>query len=648
MTKCSYWIISILMVYAIGSGLAAAGDWSIVRQADWPTHFRDIAYTDAQHAWAVGDFGVIAATSDGGKSWTPQRSGVKQNLQRVMFVDAKTGWAVGDDGTVLHTSDGGNTWQTQEIGTTADMTAVYFVDTKTGWVAGNSPTVLGSSGAIYHTTDGGATWKTQTVAELAEHDLGLYDIYFINATTGWAAGGRQASVHGPGQAAILFTQDGGKIWTLQDADLQNPLFSVYFGDKDTGWTFGLGAMWETQDGGKTWESMLPPPDEEAGPGEGGFGRRRLRGLRSGTFAGTTKLWGIDLMGRLVHLADDGKSMVPVAVPAGSLSDIAFVSPDAGCAVGEYGAILTTDDGGQSWTVRARIKADILRSIAPASAENIWCVGPDGVVCQSSDGGQTWSPVDIGVEADFQDVSFADASNGWILARIAPQGGRRGGEFGGGGEVTGVILKTSDGGKTWSEQVRGPEYPVASISVVDSQNAYMCGSGGIAFGTTDGGGQWTQQDTQVAWDIADIAFVNAMTGWAVGWTGLAIRTNDGGATWTRLTTYTSYDLNGVYFVNDKKGWAVGNYGIILTTDDGGDTWHTQRCYSYSNLNEVYFADASRGWIVGDSGTIFVTADGGKTWDALSLPTRANLYDIKKAADGSLWVTGEWGTVIKGEV
>ena len=128
--------------------------------------------------------------------------------------------------------------------------------------------------------------------------------------------------------------------------------------------------------------------------------------------------------------------------------------------------------------------------------------------------------------------------------IAAPGGRRGGEFGGGGEVTGIILRTSDGGKTWSEQVRGPEYPVASISVVDSQNAYMCGSGGTAFGTKDGGAQWTQQSTDVAWEINDIAFLDATTGWSVGWTGLAIRTTDGGASWTGLYTYTAYDLNSV--------------------------------------------------------------------------------------------------------
>jgi photosystem II stability/assembly factor-like uncharacterized protein len=347
-----------------------AADWAVVRQADWSTHFRDITYADAQHAWTVGDLGVIAATSDGGKSWTSQRSGVTQNLQRVMFVDAKTGWVVGDGGIVLHTADGGNTWRKQKIGTTADMTAVYFVDAKTGWAAGNSPTLLGSSGAIYHTTNGGATWKAQTVAELTEHNLGVYDIYFIDAKTGWAAGGRRTSVHGPGQAAVLLTQNGGKTWISQDADLQNPLFSVHFADNNTGWTFGLGAMWETQDGGKSWESMLPPPPEEEA-GEGGPRRRTPVGLRRGAFAGE-QLWGIDLMGRAAHMAEDGSSMTPVAVPARRLSSIAFVlllRKTSGALVPTASFIRAATEGGPGrlWTLELKPTSKPYRSRMPAMA-----------------------------------------------------------------------------------------------------------------------------------------------------------------------------------------------------------------------------------------------------------------------------------------
>lgn len=652
MKKCIHRVIVVLILLVLSS--PAFGGWSIVRQTDWTTHFRDVTYADSQHAWAVGDLGVIAATSDGGENWMPQNSGVKQNLQRVTFIDPETGWIAGDGGVILHTTDGGSTWHKIDIGTeehnvlaagmmTADITSVYFIDANIGWVTGNSLTPVGSIGAVYYTRDGGVTWKSLTTIETP-----LYDVYFIDMNNGWATGGRRSVGRGPGSAAMLFTNDGGKTWIPQNVNSQNPISSVYFADNNDGWAFGIDAVLKTQDNGRTWEQMFPAPEQRSEQGAeqappGPPRRRGPSGLQKAVFAGPGNLWGINSMGRIVRIADDGRSMVPVEAPAARLTDIDFASPDEGCAVGEYGAILTTSDGGKSWVSRVKIKADTLRSIAPVSDEIIWCVGSDGVIYKSDDGGQNWQAVDIGVKADFQAISFVDANNGWMLARISAPG-----SFRGGGEVTGIVLKTSDGGVTWSEQLRGPEYPMLSISVVDPQNAYMGGSGGIALGTNDGGAQWTQQSTEIAWDINDIAFINPTKGWAAGWVGIVLRTDNGGQYWTRLSTYTSYDLSAITFINDTKGWAVGDYGIILTTDDAGETWNSQRCYSYANLRDVYFADADRGWIVGDSGSLFETKDGGKTWEAVPLNITANLYNIKKGSDGSLWIAGEWGIIIKGSI
>lgn len=628
MMKHCCWVIIVLMVCVTGY---AIGDWSILRQADWQTHFRDVVYADAQHLWAVGDSGVIAASADGGQTWSPQNSGVEQDLRSVVFADAKTGWIAGTEGIILHTVDGGSTWQKQDCGTTEDMSALYFLDAKVGWAAGGN-------GTICYTTDGGANWSVNTVAELAKHDIGLYDIHFVDANTGCAVGGRPSGFESPGAGEVLLTDDGGKTWTPQNVGLRNPLLTVYFADKNTGWTSGSGVVWKTGDGGKTWESALPPPPEQ---GEGGGRRRRPPSLSKIVPDGSSGIWGISNTGRLVRLVD-GSGMEPVQVPERGLTDVAFASPDVSCVVGQYGAIFTTEDGGQSWVSRVKIKASILRSVAAASEENIWSVGADGAH-QSNDGGKTWTNVDIGVGANLYDVSFADANNGWILARKASASG--GGGRGGGG-TTGVILKTSDGGKTWNEQASGSEYVMADVSIIDSQNVYMSGNGGALFSTKDGGNEWIQQDTGIVWDIVSISFADGMNGFASSAGGLLLRTNDGGATWTRLTSYTSYDTKGVFAISSKKAWVVGNYGLILATDDGGDTWNSQRCYSYDHLNAVYFADANHGWVVGDSGKIFATTDGGKTWTPASSPTKGNLRDIQKGADGSLLVAGEWGTIIKG--
>jgi hypothetical protein len=57
-----------------------------------------VYFADAHTGWAVGDFGTILATRDGGNSWEPQKSGTDKNLGSVHFADARTGcWARGGD-----------------------------------------------------------------------------------------------------------------------------------------------------------------------------------------------------------------------------------------------------------------------------------------------------------------------------------------------------------------------------------------------------------------------------------------------------------------------------------------------------------------------------------------------------------------------
>ena len=61
--------------------------------------------------WAVGTFGSIIATSDGGKTWKSQTSPTRSHLFSIAFADAKNGIAVGSQGTLLLTSNGGAEWK---------------------------------------------------------------------------------------------------------------------------------------------------------------------------------------------------------------------------------------------------------------------------------------------------------------------------------------------------------------------------------------------------------------------------------------------------------------------------------------------------------------------------------------------------------
>ncbi len=65
-----------------------------------------------------------------------------QNLNSTFFINASIGWAVGKFGTIVHTFDGGASWSTQTSGTTQNLLFVQFTDASNGWAAGTSGTIL--------------------------------------------------------------------------------------------------------------------------------------------------------------------------------------------------------------------------------------------------------------------------------------------------------------------------------------------------------------------------------------------------------------------------------------------------------------------------------------------------------------------------
>ena len=104
---------------------------------------------------AVGDHGIVLLSEDDGKSFRQAKSvPVRSTLTGVFFADEKSGWAVGHWGIILATADGGETWQLQRSDTSVDqpLFSVYFKDKNRGWAVGLWSLLL-------DTRDGGKTWQ---------------------------------------------------------------------------------------------------------------------------------------------------------------------------------------------------------------------------------------------------------------------------------------------------------------------------------------------------------------------------------------------------------------------------------------------------------------------------------------------------------
>ena len=83
--------------------------------------------------------------------------------------------------------------------------------------------------------------------------------------------------------------------------------------------------------------------------------------------------------------------------------------------------------------------------------------------------------------------------------------------------------------------------------------------GTILRTTNGGTTWTSQTSGTTNELWGVSFTDANTGTAVGSEGTILRTTNGGTTWTSQTSGTTNQLFGVSFADANTGTAVGDGG-----------------------------------------------------------------------------------------
>jgi photosystem II stability/assembly factor-like uncharacterized protein len=103
---------------------AAAPDWNGYAENGEQPHLYDVDVDDKGVITAVGEFGLILRSADGGKSWKTLHKG-DASLFALELSDNGTGYAVGQNGAVLHSSDRGATWNEVKVGTRAILQGVH-------------------------------------------------------------------------------------------------------------------------------------------------------------------------------------------------------------------------------------------------------------------------------------------------------------------------------------------------------------------------------------------------------------------------------------------------------------------------------------------------------------------------------------------
>ncbi|TGE24758.1 T9SS type A sorting domain-containing protein [Hymenobacter aquaticus] len=242
-----------------------------------------------------------------------------------------------------------------------------------------------------------------------------------------------------------------------------------------------------------------------------------------------------------------------------------------------------------------------------------------------------------------------------------------------GATTNTFSKTSNGGTNWTfGSVNGAaNYQAAGVHAIDGNTAYVAQFGGSGGGevvkTTNGGNTWTKSTTAAQFPAAAGGFANwvyffdANNGVTLGdptnGSFEIYTTSNAGATWTRVPAANlpapldggEYGLVGSYTAIGNTIWAGTTHlaggdpnaplpARILKSTDRGLTWTASPVIPALSgyISKVAMTDANNGIAVNGL-TIVATTNGGSTWTPVTYTGNYNRFDVTNVPGTNILVS-----------
>jgi photosystem II stability/assembly factor-like uncharacterized protein len=311
----------------------------------------------------------------------------------------------------------------------------------------------------------------------------------------------------------------------------------------------------------------------------------------------------------------------------TLWDICFVDSLYGWAVGDSATIVATIDGGKFWErVMAPIDSFEFKQVQFLSRRTGFVAG--NVIRRfpfyearlarlfyTTDGGVTWARRDSfpGTDWTFGDFQFLDSSYGYIAVNNLGQTSWA--------DRGGMLLKTSDAGRTWSILQQRDSLLVGAALFLDRNQGYSFWSFAIdnfnntdVYRTQNAGVNWAPIGTISEEIVKRGKCITPGTIWTIGYK--TSRSTDGGQTWVSWNWFSPLPAGQKHFIpgdleiiDSNSSWVVGGAfnspsdieGDAIRTSNAGADWGTDLQVAYYAFQGLSTA-SGKAWISGTHGLI----------------------------------------------
>lgn len=273
---------------------------------------------------------------------------------------------------------------------------------------------------------------------------------------------------------ILYSLDNGQTWRQARVPTTQLLTSVYFIDALHGWAVGhdglilasndAGESWRIQRDGLAVQHQLNIELREQA-------HRRLGEMRQ-QLALATDAEQVELEEAELDL-EDADLALEEPVFTSPLMDVWFADKNRGWAVGAFGTLVATSDGGQHWLGQQSVLDNPdefhLNAITGDGMGRVFIAGEAGVMFRSLDSGLSWESLAPFYEGSWFGVIYSGQNDTLFV-------------FG----LRGNLFRSKDFGTSWEPVVTDNEITLAGGNVSGESDIVLAGGVGVVLTSTDGG------------------------------------------------------------------------------------------------------------------------------------------------------------------